>query len=112
MHRQIMGTLPGQLNAHVDHIDGNKLNNQRINLRYCTAHQNKFNRLLDPRNKSGFKGVSHSKGRWRARLKLNGREKWLGYFDSVVDAARAYNEAALRYFGEFAKINDLSKYEL
>ena len=92
---------------HIDHIDGNSLNNCRKNLRVATVSQNIANSRLWDRNQSGFKGVhwrqSHHK--WVARLGVNHKRLHLGYFDNPRDAAKAYNDAALKYFGEFARLN-------
>jgi len=105
MHRVI-------LNAHdealVDHHDGNGLNNQKINLRLCNHSDNMRNTRIPKNNKSGFKGVSwHKKsGKWRSVIKAEGKHKHLGLFTTDIAAAEAYNEAAKKYFGEFARINN------
>lgn len=85
----------------VDHRDGEGLNNCRSNLRGCSRSQNNANRRLQKNNTSGFRGVSRSGWKWRARL---GRSV-LGYFPDISDAARAYNTAAKDAFGEFAQLN-------
>jgi hypothetical protein len=104
MHRVIMNCPSGLV---VDHIDGNTLNNQKINLRICSRSQNSMNKNVDIDSGSGFKGVSWSKGdgKWRARIRLNGKSIWLGNFCSADEAARAYDNAAKKLFGEFAKTN-------
>jgi len=90
----------------IDHLDGNGLNNCRGNLRTATNRQNAGNQKRQHNNTSGFKGVVWAKRekKWRARLGDAGRQH-LGYFDTPRDAARAYNEAALKYYGEFACLN-------
>ena len=90
-----------------DHADGNKLNNVRSNLRPCTRTQNFQNKKRPKNNTSGFKGVSLHKasGLWRASLYLNGRSAYDKCFKYKMDAAKAYDEAAKRLFGEFAKLN-------
>jgi hypothetical protein len=110
MHRLILGTPPG---IRTDHADGNGLNNTRTNLRIATASQNVANKRkwLKPTS-SQFKGVGWNKGKWRAYLQCDGRFIHLGLFDTEHDAALAYNSAALQLFGEFAKLNTFSKYEL
>ena len=109
MHKFLMDTPFGM---QVDHIDGNGLNNCRENLRICTQSQNNGNYRISARNKSGFKGVSwHKKtGKWRATLAtymLDKKQQYLGVFENKEDAAKAYNEAAKVYFGEFARLNKI-----
>ena len=106
MHRVI---LDAPSDMCVDHIDGNGLNNCRSNLRLSTKSQNGANRGKQADNTSGFKGVIwYSRCRkWRAQIKINGKNKFLDSFDSPEDAARAYDEAARKFFGGFAKLNFL-----
>ena len=96
-------------NLEVDHIDGNHLNNQKSNLRLATSSQNKMNRGPRKDNKSGYKGVSWHKQRnqWTARIMANGKYQHLGLFGNILDAVKTYNEAAIKYFGEFAWINKI-----
>lgn len=101
MHRRIIGISRDDA-RHVDHKDGNKLNNQRSNLRICTDAENHRNALLRSDSTSGFKGVSRSKGRWRACISFEGKQKYLGIFESPEEAHAAYCKAADKYFGEFA----------
>lgn len=104
MHREILVTEPGR---EVDHINRDGLDNRRCNLREASRSQNITNRALLSRNTSGFRGVSWFKphGLWRARIKVNGSEKDLGYFKDINDAARAYDDAARKYHGDFANLN-------
>jgi len=90
-----------------DHRDGNGLNNTRSNLRVATNAQNSQNKSIYKRNKSGYKGVTwNSEGKkWVARIGFNGKYIYLGIFADIKDAARCYNEAALKYHGEFARLN-------
>lgn len=107
MHRVILG-LKCFDGKEVDHIDGNGLNNQRSNLRTCTNQQNHFNQRPQKKKKSSrFKGVYRHKEvkKWSSQIKINGRKINLGCFIKEVDAAKAYNEGALKYFGEFARPN-------
>ena len=106
MHRLILNAGAGHANE-IDHINGNKLDNRRENLRVCKPGQNKANMPPKSDNKSGFKGVSWSKNakKWAAFVKWRGHSRYLGYFDNPVDAARAYDDAALEQWGEFAKLN-------
>lgn len=105
MHRLIL-KAPSKLE--VDHIDGNKLNNSRTNLRLATHSQNAMNRKKI-NSRSGYKGVYKNWNRWRAVIKLNQQYIYLGNFTNVIEAAKAYNIAAQKYFGEFANLN-LIKY--
>lgn len=101
MHHAVMGTVG------IDHKDGDGLNNTRNNLRLATKQQNSWNRKLQPSNTSGFKGVSwdSEKRRWRSRIAVSGKIRHLGYFDSVIRAACAYDEAAFQLYGSFARVN-------
>lgn len=91
----------------VDHKDRNGLNNQRNNLRICTYEQNSANRT--PAGKSKYLGVSKVKDRerWRAFIGHNRKNHYLGIYQSEDEAALAYNEAALRFKGEFAYVNQV-----
>lgn len=91
----------------IDHEDGNGLNNRRKNLRSCSSTQNVANTGLRQDNTSGFKGVNLDRrdGIWVAELSVGGAKKYLGRFSNIIAAARAYNEAAVKYFGQFAKLN-------
>lgn len=107
MHRIILGlTDPKVL---TDHIDGNKTNNIKSNLRPCNHSQNACNKPKPGVNMSGYKGVSwQSKtGSWSAKIKINKKDIWIGEFDSKEEAARHYNKAAAKYHGEFALMNDV-----
>lgn len=93
-----------------DHIDGNGLNNQRVNLRLVTRSQNQWNRSKTDSNvTSQYKGVYYAKDRqkWRAQINANGERKLLGQFKTEVSAAKAYNKAAIELHGEFAKLNEI-----
>lgn len=90
----------------IDHINGDRSDNRITNLRLATNGQNMANRRIQKHNTSGVKGVCWFKpyGKWRVRVKDNGRERHIGYFDRIEDAAAAYREAAAKYHGEFARV--------
>jgi hypothetical protein len=104
MHREIMHP-PDRMN--IDHINHNGLDNQKSNLRICTRSENSHNQRLRFDNITGFKGITFHKRtkKWKAAITINRRGKTLGYFHTKEDAARAYDTAALQYFGEFALLN-------
>lgn len=101
MHQEILG------HKHTDHRKQNTLDNRKKNLRECTIQQNNCNQRIRKDNVSGFKGVfkAKRKKRWECGIRVNGKRKHLGYFDTKEDAAKAYDRAALEYFGEFAHLN-------
>lgn len=104
MHRQIMSD-PKELQ--VDHINGNGLDNRRENLRLASSIQNSFNRGKTSQNTSGFKGVTWNKERkkWLARIYAGENFIFLGWHLSKEAAAKAYDNAALKYHGEFSRVN-------
>lgn len=93
----------------IDHIDRNGLNNRRENLRAATAKQNRRNSRKYQRSRgtsSSYKGVSWhaARNKWQAHIKYN-KSKFLGRFDSEIEAAKAYDKAARELFGEYARLN-------
>lgn len=104
LHRFLMNPPVGMV---IDHIDGDGLNNTRANIRICTDTQNKQNRIKTAKGKSPYKGVFPVKNRWQAFLQSNGERVNLGCFSTPEEAARAYNQGAIREFGEFARLNDV-----
>ena len=92
---------------HVDHVNLNKLDNRRENLRPCSHKQNCRNQSAKARNVAGFKGVGFDveRNKWRAQIMIDGRQHFLGRYEKAEDAARAYDAAARSQFGEFARPN-------
>lgn len=88
-----------------DHINGNKLDNRRANIRFVTMSQSNQNRGVDKRNRSGYTGVQRNKGRnkWIARIQVNGKNIVLGRFDDIKDAIEARKQAEIKYFGEYRR---------
>ncbi len=103
MHRLITGVVDPAI--HVDHLNGDGLDNRRANLRISTCAENARNRGLNRNNTTGFKGVSRTSHGWCAVIGLNRRSKHLGTFDAPEKAARAYDVAARALHGEFAFLN-------
>lgn len=91
----------------VDHKNGNPLDNRRENLRVATFQQNLWNRRTGKtfRRAAKYKGVYPDHGRWRARITCNGKHYGLGQYGTQLEAAFAYDAAAVRLFGEFAAPN-------
>jgi hypothetical protein len=104
MHRLIMGLNRGDKRC-VDHINGNVLDNRRSNLRICTRQQNACNKRNKALPRSGFRGVRKTGRRWQAVLHTEGKTKIIGSFTNILDAAHAYDKAAIKSFGEFACTN-------
>ena len=104
--RLLTGLEPGDPLV-ADHINGNPLDNRRINLRVCTQHENMLNRRTHKNNTSGFKGVSQvGPNRWAAYIAFDGKMYYLGVFDSPEKAHAAYCRAAAWLHGEFANFGE------
>lgn len=105
MHRLINDTPAGM---DTDHINGDKLDNRRCNLRTASSGQNKQNR--PPFKGMDYKGVSLDKrnNKWRSYISINGDCKFLGYFKTAAEAALAYNNAAVLLHKEFAYLNEVA----
>jgi hypothetical protein len=109
IHRFIAERIFGNYNSNyqVDHINQNTLDNRRCNLRLSTASENRRNRGKTAKNTSGYKGVTRSNNKWQAQIHTNGKCHYLGMYESLEEAARVYNEAAIRLHGEFASLNEI-----
>lgn len=88
-----------------DHKDRDKFNNRRDNLRFANDSQNCTNRGLASNNTSGYKGVGLRGNRWSATIFLNGKNVHLGFYATKEEAAKVYDRAALKHWGDFAYIN-------
>lgn len=104
LHREILGAKESET---VDHINGDRRDNRKKNLRLVSMDQNAINRKLSSRNKSGFKGVSFRKdtGKWRACISKNGVLIRIGNYETKEQAARAYDKKAIKLHGEYAVLN-------
>lgn len=107
MSRVVLGMNNGKLEA--DHKNHNTLDERVRNLRPCTHQQNSYNRRYKNRNKYGYKGVFFTKWKkvrqYGAWLRANRERIYLGFFDTPLEAAMAYDKGARKYHGEFAFLN-------
>ncbi|MBW8038569.1 MAG: endonuclease [Planctomycetes bacterium] len=103
MHHFVLG-VKGVI---VDHINGNGLDNRKSNLRICTQKQNRRSSRKRKKFSSIYKGVHwyERTKKWEAQIGLDGKNKSLGYFKLEEDAAKAYDKAAVKYYGDFACLN-------
>lgn len=125
MHRYILDLACDSTYADqvVDHIDGNGLNNSKTNLRLCDRSQNAMNKKLRSNSQTGYRGVTKRKSKkyikkdgteiihdtkkqWKAYITPKGKKRiTIGNFETIEEAAKAYDENAKELFGEFAKLN-------
>lgn len=104
LHRFILNNPEAR---YVDHVNRDKLDNRKINLRICDSSQNVRNRGLNKNNTSGFKGVTKVRDKWRAQLSIGYKFYDLGTFDSPKEAAKAYNEKVIEVHGQYAFLNKI-----
>lgn len=104
VHRHIMQPPKYMV---VDHINHDRLDNRRDNLRVCTRLQNQQNMLKGKLNTSGYKGVRRNGSGWVAEIKDNKKYKYLGIFQDIREAARAYDKASKELHGEYGVTNGL-----
>jgi len=109
MHRIIVGVHKGK---ETDHVNGNGLDNQRANLRLVTGSQNQQNRKIGKNNTSGYKGVTWNKKDklWRAVIKINGIEKYLGGYKNKLEAAMKWTEEKLNKLAEINSKKKIPRY--
>ena len=106
MHRLIMDAKKGK---EVDHINHDKLDNQKSNLRICTRQQNGHNQRPQKNGSSQYKGVSYLKTskKWQAQITHNNEKIYIGVYKTESQAALAYNAKAKNLFGKFALLNEI-----
>lgn len=110
MHRVIANTPDDK---YTDHINGNTLDNRKMNLRHVEQYQNARNARKRNDAASNYKGVNRHKrkqdliGKWKAGIQVDKKRVFLGYYESEIEAALAYNEAAKKYFKEYAVLNEV-----
>ena len=102
IHRIVNATPEGM---DTDHINGNRLDNRRENLRSVTRSQNSYNRSIYKNNKSGYKGVQlyAATGKYHAAITVNKKRIFLGSYDTPEEASKAYEDASDLYYGEFKR---------
>ena len=103
MHRFI---LSPKENEFIDHINHNKLDNRRANMRICNNQENSWN-MIPKKGTSKYKGVSWNKQekKWCAQIRIKGLQTKIGFFEDEIEAAKSYDKAAKKHFGEFAYLN-------
>jgi hypothetical protein len=113
LHNEVMQRVVGMPLAQgelVDHINRDRLDNRRANLRIATKSENEANKVKGSRGVSRFKGVSKTRaGNWKAEITVEKTRIYLGTFGTEVAAAKAYNEQALDSYGEFATLNEIEE---
>jgi HNH endonuclease len=108
MHRLIMSPGPREV---VDHINHNGLDNRRENLRVCSRTENNWNARKRKNSKSRFKGVRKAGNGWVASINVNKVFMHIGFFKTEIDAAEAYNNQAIKFYGRFAVLNNTKDIE-
>ena len=103
MHRDILGLSVNGRSIQCDHINGDRLDNRRVNLRIATNFQNSGNYGAQKNNKLGVRGVRQRQWGFEASIRANGKRHYLGCFNTIEEATAAYRAAAKLHFGEFAK---------
>ena len=106
IHREIMGCIKGDGKT-VDHVNRNRLDNRRVNLRLVNRQQSATNCSMGKNNTSGYKGVSFLKSEniWQSRVMFNYKSHFLGNFKTAQEAGRAYDKKTLELNGVYAVLN-------
>lgn len=105
MHHNIIGKP--KKGFEIDHKNNNRLDNRGNNLRIITHHQNTMNKSINKTNKYGLKGITRDCHKWKAQIGINRKRINLGRYNTPEEAAKAYNKAAIIYFGEYACLNKI-----
>lgn len=105
MHRQVLGLTDPKIL--VDHRDNNGLNNQKANIRACSPAENSRNRGLTKSNPRKLKGITFHKGanKFMAQIEFERKSIFIGYFNTDMEAAKAYDKKAIELHGDFARLN-------
>lgn len=103
LHRFVMNPENNQV---IDHINRNRLDNRKSNLRIAGKCTNQLNRLYKV-GKSGYRGVTRAGVKWSVNINVNGKSKYLGRFEDIIQAAKVYNENAIKYHKELATLNKI-----
>ena len=101
MYRVIMNAQKGDV---IDHINGNSLDEQKSNLRFCTSSQNNMNRKTNSNNSTGYKGITPNGKGFRAQIYLGGKKICLGTRSTPEEAHQLYIEASKKYHGDFGRV--------
>ena len=108
MHRAIVETYQSiDKSVYIDHINGNKLDNRKVNLRVVNQKQSAINRPIMSGSRVKYKGVTYEKMKYRARIYPDGKAISLGSYDTPEEAAEAYNRAAEQYYKQYARLNNI-----
>jgi HNH endonuclease len=110
IHKLIMNTPEGFV---VDRINRNGLDNRKENLRICTSAENSRNRVANKNNRFGYKGVAEAfNGKYVSQIGFEGKTYYGGTLDTIIEAAKSYNEMAIKYHKEFARLNEIPEQPL
>jgi len=105
LHRFISG-ITNKPDLVVDQKDGDGLNNTRENLRVCSKQENSWNRANQKNSTTSFKGVTFTRGRYVSRINFKGKRIHLGYYATTEEASASYNNAAIKFHGEYSQLNN------